>query len=226
MPMAGGTFTKQAVAGIAIGIVIAAASIGAWILYADSGDNDAGSAAQIVISDPIDAIESEASFHPPAIRVLLDKNSTVMWTNRSGTSVSLQRSEGLFDAVISPGGNFSFTFDRPGIYEYFAKESGKIATVVVSTAAAEEHKMVPVSLSKGPVDDVYREMAETIAAAADPQDRVKEIRLNNTRMMIYVTEAGADIRMPKSMCDTCVQSDRYDTIRYRTKAATFSGLNP
>lgn len=221
--MAGGTFSiKTAIAGVAIAIIAAVALV-AWGLYAAEGGEGTAQEAQIVIAGPIDAIDSEASFHPPAIRVLLDSNNTVTWTNRNGTSVSLQSSEGLFDVVIPPGESFSFTFDRPGIYEYFAKESGKTATILVSTAEIEASRLAPVSLSKLHGEDAYRDIAAAIAAAADPQDRVKEVRLNNTRMATYVTESGADIRVPKSMCDSCVQSERYDAIVYRSGGSNLLG---
>lgn len=205
--------TSKVVTGVAVGIAVVVAFVGAWILYTDSSDSDVDST-QIVISGPIDAIDSEVSFYPTAFRVLLDANNTVTWTNRNGTLITLQSTEGLFDAEMPPGGTFSFTFEKPGIYEYTAIDSGKAGTIIVSTLRAEENRLVPVSLSKNTSSDIYRDIATTIAAAADPQDRVAKMRLNNTGVAAYITKAGADIQIPKSFCDSCVQAYRYDAIRY------------
>lgn len=220
--MAGAFSTRQMLAVVAIGIVVVVAFVAAWMAY---GGKDVSSDAQIVISGPIDDMDSEASFHPPALRVLLDANNTVTWLNRNATSIMLQSTEGLFDAEMPAGGTFNFTFSRPGIYGYTAIESGKTGTIVVSTLEAERNRLVPVSLPKGldGGDDVYKEMAATIAAAIDPQDKVKEIRLNDTRTVAYVTENGADIIVPKSMCDECMQADRYDAIRYGHEGGNLLG---
>lgn len=220
--MAGAFSPRQMLAVVAVGIAVTVAFVAAWIVYRDK---DVSSNAQIVISGPIDDMDSEASFHPSALRVLLDANNTVTWVNRNAASITLRSTEGLFDTEMPAGGTFNFTFGRPGIYGYTAIESGKTATIVVSTLEAERNRLIPVSLSKGldGGEDVYKEMAATIAVAVDPQDKVKEIRLNDTRTAAYVTEKGADIIIPKSMCDGCMQVDRYDAIRYRHDGGSLLG---
>jgi plastocyanin len=42
------------------------------------------------------------------------------------------RADGLFDDELAPGAAFSFTFDKPGTYEYFCRiHGGMTGTVVV-----------------------------------------------------------------------------------------------
>lgn len=60
------------------------------------------------------------NFSPPKITVKVGVNNTVTWISRSTsydtvTSVSNDFSSG----PIPPGGSFSYTFTKPGVYEYF-----------------------------------------------------------------------------------------------------------
>jgi plastocyanin len=63
--------------------------------------------------------------------------TTVVWTNRTGTSHTVTSNDGkTFDSginkPISPGASFSFKFTIPGIYAYHCQfHSSMVGTIVV-----------------------------------------------------------------------------------------------
>ncbi|MGH9878130.1 MAG: hypothetical protein ACRD5H_10865, partial [Nitrososphaerales archaeon] len=80
-----------------------------------------------------------------------------------------------------------------GNHEYCETIAGKCGTVIVSTTEMEAKKLVPSAiLAMSP-----EERAKRIVAAIDPEDRLVSARLNNTRVIAFPTENGADIIVPK-----------------------------
>lgn len=52
-------------------------------------------------------------------KVLIQKGSTVVWTNKSGVAVSAKAVDGSFDTgAIAPGESKSVVFNKGGIYPY------------------------------------------------------------------------------------------------------------
>lgn len=69
--------------------------------------------------------------------VTIEAGGMVVWTNQDNvphTVISGARDNptGLFDETVDPGGEFSFTFEEPGTYEYHCSlHPGMDGTVVV-----------------------------------------------------------------------------------------------
>jgi uncharacterized surface protein with fasciclin (FAS1) repeats len=62
------------------------------------------------------------TFEPATVEVYI--GSTVVWTNDDDVDQTVTSTEPLFDSgVISPGGEFSYTFDEVGIYDYISTEN-------------------------------------------------------------------------------------------------------
>jgi plastocyanin len=59
-------------------------------------------------------------YSPRSIRVVVGVNSTVTWVSRSVAYDTVTDRAGTFSSgTIPPGGLFSYTFDTPGVYEYY-----------------------------------------------------------------------------------------------------------
>ena len=69
--------------------------------------------------------------------VTIEAGTTVVWTNQDAlphtvTAGSRGNPSGLFDEDVGAGGEFSFTFEEPGTYEYYCSiHPGMDGTVVV-----------------------------------------------------------------------------------------------
>lgn len=213
---------------VAGGIIAASAILAAYFLYISQApqtgtdaaivtthdDDDGGRNATIVVAKGIDAIDSGVTFNPPFVRVIAGHNDTVTWVNRNETSITLGGIHGGFfrapyfeNVTLAPGESFSFTYgNRTGIYQYYEKSAGRFGTVLVSTEELEEARVSPASpsiLQKSP-----EETAKVIAKAVDPGDDIASVRLDNTRMVAYVTQKGVDILVPR-LCTTCDPSSYY-----------------
>jgi hypothetical protein len=58
-------------------------------------------------------------------------------------------------------------------------------------------------------------LAKTLIQAAQKDDNISSIRLNNTRLVAYATDSGGDIIIPRDLCTLC--SDReWQPILYRS----------
>lgn len=216
----GSNYRIFAVAGMAAFAVLASY----LLLYVSQGLQDGtdipprSANATIVVAKGIDIIDSGVTFNPPFIRTVIGHNDTVTWVNRNDTSITLEGLHGGYfnspnfqNATLAPGESFSFTFGMTGMYQYHEKSSGKFGTVLVSTEELEESRLAPASpsiLQKSP-----EEVARVMAKAVDPGDDVASLRLNNTRVVAYTTEKGADIIVPRLLCITCDQSS-YHPLHY------------
>lgn len=77
-----------------------------------------------------EVIIQELSFEPNEITV--QAGDTVTWKNMDSPSHTATSSDDLWDSdTISPGGEFSFTFDEPGTYAYFCRFHGTMTGTVV-----------------------------------------------------------------------------------------------
>jgi hypothetical protein len=172
---------------------------------------------KIVISKGIDVIDSGVTFNPPIARTIVGFNNTVTWINQNSTSIILRAPyEGyLFgNTTIVPGGNFSYTFERPGIYAAFEVNAGKSGIIIVSTPEIESSRLAVSSPSILQDDSKDMEvLARAVIKAAQPDDDIESTRLNNTRMVAYVTNSGGDIIVPRDLCILCSHS-YYQPIHY------------
>jgi plastocyanin len=58
-------------------------------------------------------------YSPSNMTVVIGVNNTVTWTNNDDTIHTVTANDGSFDSgYLNPGGSFTFTFTRPGVYEY------------------------------------------------------------------------------------------------------------
>lgn len=79
--------------------------------------------------------------------------------------------------------------------------------MLVSTIELKDARLAPASpsiLQKSP-----EEVARAMVKAVDPGDDIASLRLNNTRVVAYTTEKGADIIVSRPLCTTCDQSSYY-----------------
>src|SRR5262249_37713045 len=76
------------------------------------------------------------AYNPPSIEVAA--GTTVTWTNDDqAPHTATQNGSGFQSNKIDPGASFSFTFDKPGTYEYHCEYHPNMhGTVVVKQGAA------------------------------------------------------------------------------------------
>lgn len=68
--------------------------------------------------------------------VIVQAGTTVVWINQDGlphtvTAGARGNPTGLFDATVEPGGEYSFTFEEPGTYDYYCSIHPGMDGVVV-----------------------------------------------------------------------------------------------
>jgi plastocyanin len=77
-------------------------------------------------------------FSPGIVRV--QPGATVEWTNDGRSRHTVQADDGAWDSgIVAPGGEFTHTFDEPGVFPYFCSlhgtpGAGMIGTIVVGDA--------------------------------------------------------------------------------------------
>ncbi len=82
------------------------------------------------------------AFLPQEITV--KPGTTITWTNEDNfehtvTSGTRGNPTGLFDEGVPAGGSFSFTFEKPGTYEYYCRIHNRMhGTVIVQGPAGQE----------------------------------------------------------------------------------------
>lgn len=58
-------------------------------------------------------------YDPLNMTVVIGVNNTVTWTNNDGTIHTVSANDGSFDSgYLNPGQSFTYTFTKPGVYEY------------------------------------------------------------------------------------------------------------
>jgi plastocyanin len=83
----------------------------------------------------VEVVMQGSQFQPA--EVTIEAGTTVVWTNQDAlphtvTAGSRGNPSGLFDEDVGAGGDFSFTFEEPGTYEYYCSiHPGMDGTVVV-----------------------------------------------------------------------------------------------
>jgi len=67
------------------------------------------------------------------VTVVIGVNNTVTWVNNDSAPHTVTADDGSFDSGnIAPAGTFTFTFTRPGTYEYYcAYHNWMLGTVIV-----------------------------------------------------------------------------------------------
>lgn len=163
----------------------------------------------IILDEGIDDLDSGTSFHP-IYKKILDTNNTITWYNAKQKPVQLVSDENYFNVTIPPQESFSFVYDTAGIHRYYDPINWKRGTVFVSTKEIESSNLSPVKLLEKNPDEI----AKIIMQAAITDDKITEMRLDNTMLSAYVTQHGGDIIIPKSLCKLCTNSD-YRPIEYR-----------
>lgn len=68
------------------------------------------------------------SFNPSLLTV--PAGTTVTWINKDGESHTVSNHAGLFDAGLDPGNTFTYTFTKPGIYDYFCSPHPEMVGVI------------------------------------------------------------------------------------------------
>lgn len=59
-------------------------------------------------------------FSPQSVKVVIGINNTVTWISRSVSYDTVTSIDGSFNSgPIPPGGKFTYTFERPGLYKYY-----------------------------------------------------------------------------------------------------------
>ena len=113
----------------ALAIAALLALPGAPSLAQDASDDGSYGASVSAIDDV---------FSPGIVRV--QPGQTVTWTNDGRSRHTVQADDGAWDSgIVAPGGDFTHTFDRPGVYPYFCSlhgtpGAGMIGTIVVGDA--------------------------------------------------------------------------------------------
>lgn len=69
-------------------------------------------------------------------RLTVEPGVTVTWVNEDTvphtvTAGTRQSANDLFDFELVPGGEFEFTFEEPGVYEYFCRYHPETAEILV-----------------------------------------------------------------------------------------------
>lgn len=162
----------------------------------------------IILSEGIDDLDSGTSFNPIYKKIILDTNNIVTWFNAKQKPVHIQSDESLFDEVILPNESFSYTFDSVGIHRYHDPENWKRGVIFASTSDIELANLRPAKLLEKNQDEI----AKTIMRAANKEDEITKVRLNNTIINAYTAKSGADIIVPDSCFGTLSE---YCAIEYR-----------
>jgi uncharacterized surface protein with fasciclin (FAS1) repeats len=86
------------------------------------------------------------TFDPATVEVYM--GSTVVWTNEDDKDQTVTSTEPLFDSgVIPPGGEFSYTFDVVGIYDYISTEDpamrGQVKVIETEAGAMAMNETIP-----------------------------------------------------------------------------------
>jgi plastocyanin len=68
------------------------------------------------VQGPYDIWLHERDYSPSLLTVPV--GTKVTWWNKSDTDHTVTSQNGLFDGGLSPGDSFSYTFTKPGVYEY------------------------------------------------------------------------------------------------------------
>jgi plastocyanin len=83
------------------------------------------------------------SFAPPTVHIM--PGQTVLWVNDSPLAHTVTSDDGLFDSdMVDVGGNFSWTFDSAGEYQYFCQLHGSAGLkgmsgkVIVDTSVMQD----------------------------------------------------------------------------------------
>ena len=75
---------------------------------------------EVIVSNPPDsATNTSMSFEPAYVKVVIGVNNTVVWVNDDTALHTVTSTARLFDHQLQPGQRASYTFTRPGRYEYF-----------------------------------------------------------------------------------------------------------
>jgi plastocyanin len=87
----------------------------ATLALASSSRNDNGGVTVYIEETPF-----TWNFNPRNVTLILGVNSTVTWISRSVSYDTVTDSNGIFSSgPIPPGGKFTFTFEKPGVYHYY-----------------------------------------------------------------------------------------------------------
>ena len=105
------------------------------------------------------------TFDPATVEVFV--GSTVVWTNEDDVDHTVTSTEPLFDSgVIPPGGEFSYTFDEVGIYDYICTlhpdARGQVKVLETPEGAIAENETIPQVIS---MDSNLTELAAAIETA-------------------------------------------------------------
>lgn len=89
-------------------------------------------------------------FYPT--RKTVPVGTTVTWINKEGLDHTVTEDTGLFDYGLIPGITVSYTFDKPGVYEYFCQPhdgmAGQITVTANTTPAAKPAPAAAANKSK------------------------------------------------------------------------------
>ncbi|HKV49146.1 MAG TPA: cupredoxin family copper-binding protein [Candidatus Acidoferrales bacterium] len=90
------------------------------------------------------------SFHPATLTVPM--GTRVTWTNKDEEPHTVFSSDSVFKSkALDTDDNFSFTFSKPGTYEYFCSVHPKMVAKIIVEASS--HKKSPMkSMKMGPVN--------------------------------------------------------------------------
>jgi plastocyanin len=65
---------------------------------------------------------NQITFSPQNVTVVIGRNNTIQWTNKDNTAHTVSSvsadSISFYSGLISPGGTYEYTFDKPGVYSY------------------------------------------------------------------------------------------------------------
>jgi plastocyanin len=132
---------------VAVLLLVVAAGCGGGSKSEASGLTSAGDEAQADVPDDVVVVDGPSAqvtaldntFRVPDIQV--KPGTTVTWTNKGRNDHDVRPAEGDAWGVgadgFMPGGVYSTTFDRPGVYHYYCSihgtaASGMVGTVVVA----------------------------------------------------------------------------------------------
>ena len=83
----------------------------------------------------ISGILVNEQYSPRSIRVVVGVNSTVSWVSRSVAYDTVTDRSGTFSSgTIAPGGTYTYTFNTPGVYDYYCTYHPWMTGTVIVTA--------------------------------------------------------------------------------------------
>lgn len=85
--------------------------------------------AQIQGQSPNEITIWAREFHPPSITVAA--GTKITWTNKDPEEHTATSNNGLFDGYLPGYGSYSYTFNQPGIYEYYCDPHPIMTGVVI-----------------------------------------------------------------------------------------------